>query len=242
MTWKLNHSKPWILKSLWVLKSLSWCEPVRPPSTLFLLISPITPLATLLVTLILLGPSLFPTAYADSANDFFIYHGPHGETVFTDKHIYRRGYSPQDHRHTEYETYRKFKKKYRSSEWDLFILHSARKFKIKANLIKAVIAAESNFNPYAKSSAGAMGLMQLMPLTCKEYRVTHPYHPQQNIAAGTKHLKYLLNKYHSLPLALAAYNAGESNVTKYKGIPPFPETQKYVKKVIKLTKSYANFQ
>ncbi|PCI50559.1 MAG: lytic transglycosylase, partial [Moraxellaceae bacterium] len=59
---------------------------------------------------------------------------------------------------------------------------------------------------------------------------------------GTEHLKYLLNKYHNLPLALAAYNAGESNVAKYRGIPPFPETQKYVKKVIKLTQSYASFQ
>jgi len=188
-------------------------------------------------------PPLIANAFADSnknfsKENFLTYRGPHGETVFTDQHIHRRGYSPQNHHHIEYQTYRKFKKKHRSSEWDLFILHAAKKYKLKANLIKAVIAAESNFDPYAKSSAGAMGLMQLMPLTCKEYNVSHPYHPQQNIAAGTKHLKYLLNKYKNIKLALAAYNAGEQNVKKYHGVPPFPETKRYIKKVLKFTETY----
>lgn len=175
-------------------------------------------------------------------NTVLTYRGPHGETVFSDRHIYRRGYTPDNHHHVKYETYRTYKKKYHASEWDQFILHSAKRFNVEASLIKAVIAAESNFDPYAKSSAGAMGLMQLMPLTCKEYQVTHPYHPQKNIIAGTKHLKYLLKKYGNIRLALAAYNAGESNVRKYQGVPPFPETQHYIKKVLKLSQQYAAFR
>ncbi|HCO61481.1 MAG TPA: lytic transglycosylase domain-containing protein, partial [Porticoccaceae bacterium] len=76
------------------------------------------------------------------------------------------------------------------------------------------------------------GLMQLMPATAEQYGVTDPFDPSENVRAGTRHLKYLLDRYDRIELALAAYNAGEGNVEKYGGVPPFPETQDYIKRVI----------
>lgn len=102
------------------------------------------------------------------------------------------------------------------------------------NLVEAVIHAESSFNNEAVSHAGAQGLMQLMPLTAEKLGVDDPFDPEQNIAGGTKYLRNLINKYNSVELGLAAYNAGPENVNKYGGIPPFSETQNYVKKVIDL--------
>lgn len=111
---------------------------------------------------------------------------------------------------------------------------------VDESLIKAVIYAESYFNPNATSRKGASGLMQLMPATAEKYGVNDLYNPRQNIIAGIKHLKYLLSRYpYKLKLAIAAYNAGENAVDKYKGIPPYKETQGYVKKVMK---HYKRFQ
>jgi hypothetical protein len=98
-------------------------------------------------------------------------------------------------------------------------------------LVHSVIQVESNYNPYAVSSAGAQGLMQLMPGTAKDLGVTDSFDPRQNIEAGVKYLKQLKDQYHDDRLALAAYNAGPGAVAKYKDVPPYPETQDYVERV-----------
>lgn len=116
--------------------------------------------------------------------------------------------------------------------FDALIRQSALAHNVDQGLVKAIIHTESGFNPRARSKPGAQGLMQLMPATAAMYSVVDAYDPSQNIAAGTRHIKYLINRYKDLELALAAYNAGEGNVKKYGGIPPFAETRDYVKRVM----------
>jgi soluble lytic murein transglycosylase-like protein len=109
---------------------------------------------------------------------------------------------------------------------------AATKHGVDENLIEHVIAAESNFNPRAISRKQAQGLMQLLPKTAARYSVANIFDPAQNIDAGTHYLKDLLEKFGgNLPLALAAYNAGPEMVERYGGIPPFPETQNYVRRI-----------
>ncbi len=115
---------------------------------------------------------------------------------------------------------------------------AAKKYNISSAIIKAVIKAESNFNPNAVSSAGAMGLMQLMPDTARGLGVKDAFDPSENIEGGVSFLKDMLNKFGgNLELALAAYNAGSGNVVKYGGVPPFEETQNYVKKITSYLKN-----
>jgi len=126
------------------------------------------------------------------------------------------------------------------TEVDNIIKKYSKENNIDENLIKAVIKAESGFNTQAKSSVGALGLMQLMPSTAKGLGVTDPFDPEQNIAGGTKYLKGLINRFDGrLDYALAAYNAGSGAVKKYGGIPPYPETQNYVKKVLDYQKQFS---
>ena len=106
-------------------------------------------------------------------------------------------------------------------------------------LVHSIIRQESMFDTAAQSPAGALGLMQLMPATARGLGVTASFDPTQNVRGGTQYLKTLLNKYHSVPKALAAYNAGPGNVDKYGGIPPFRETQNYVKRVTAYQRQFA---
>jgi soluble lytic murein transglycosylase-like protein len=119
--------------------------------------------------------------------------------------------------------------------YDDIVDEAAARYKIDPQLIKAVMQAESAFNAMAVSPVGALGLMQLMPDVAKELGVTDPMDPRQNIMAGSKYLKQLLDSHKgNVRLALASYNAGPGNVAKYRTIPPFRETRNYVKKVTAL--------
>jgi soluble lytic murein transglycosylase-like protein len=106
---------------------------------------------------------------------------------------------------------------------------------VSAKLVRAVIQVESGYQERARSRKGAMGLMQLMPETARKYAVTDPYDPAANIEAGIKHLKALLERL-PMALALAAYNAGEGAVQRFHGIPPYPETQLYVSRILQLAR------
>jgi Transglycosylase SLT domain len=118
-------------------------------------------------------------------------------------------------------------------EYSDLVLSLSKKHDVDWKLVAAVMKAESNFNARAVSPKGAQGLMQLMPATARLYRVTDPYDPVQNIDAGVRHLKMLMNRFPGkLDLVLAAYNSGERTVNHFKGIPPFDETRSYVKKVL----------
>jgi len=126
-----------------------------------------------------------------------------------------------------------------SGTWDGTIARTARQHKVSPGLVKAVIHTESAFDPRAVSPKGALGLMQLMPRTAKRLGVQDPFDPRDNISGGTRYLRYLMDLYRgNLPLALAAYNAGEGAVEEYGGIPPYGETRRYVKKVLTLVSRY----
>lgn len=119
------------------------------------------------------------------------------------------------------------------------ILEAAKKYNVDTALVKAVIMAESSYNPMAISKKGARGLMQLMPATATALGVEDLFNPKHNVNAGVRYLKMLLNQFEGDPLlALAAYNAGSKKVRKYRGIPPFKATRHYLKKVIRYYKYY----
>jgi soluble lytic murein transglycosylase-like protein len=112
------------------------------------------------------------------------------------------------------------------------IEEAAVRFSVDADLIHAVIETESHFDPKAESAVGAQGLMQLMPIVQEEMGVRDAFDPRDNVMAGTAYLKRLLERHNGdVALALASYNAGPGTVARYRGIPPFRETRKYVKKI-----------
>jgi hypothetical protein len=131
-----------------------------------------------------------------------------------------------------------------TSEVEAAIDQAASRHGVDPNLVKAIIKVESNFNPHAVSRVGAVGLMQLMPGTARELKVTNPFDVQQNVDAGVRHFRQLLEDFHGdVKLSLAAYNAGEKAVTSRGGIiPPFRETQNYVRQITNLYNGGLNLQ
>jgi soluble lytic murein transglycosylase-like protein len=126
----------------------------------------------------------------------------------------------------------------KASQYDSIIEHAALSAAVESNLLRAVIVVESGFNSRAVSKRGAVGLMQLMPATASRFGVSNPYDAKQNVHAGARYLKFLIDRFgHDIRLALAAYNAGEDAVARNGGqIPPFSETMAYVPRVLKIYK------
>ena len=125
--------------------------------------------------------------------------------------------------------------------FDTIISSTSSKYNIEPAIIKAVITAESNWNPKAVSHKGAIGLMQLMPSTARDMEINNPFDPEENIEGGTRYLRHLLNRFDGdLDLALAAYNAGPGTVEKSGGIPSIAETHKFVRTVNEIYRGRSN--
>ena len=126
-----------------------------------------------------------------------------------------------------------------SARFEKLIRRAAEAHGVEISLLKAIIKAESDFDPKAVSKRGAMGLMQIMPENLADFRVTNPFDPRQNVMAGARYFKTLFERFDGrLPLALAAYNAGPTTVDRYRSIPPFPETRRYVEKVMSFYRAF----
>lgn len=126
-----------------------------------------------------------------------------------------------------------------SALYESLIRTTSGRYNVDADLIRAVIKAESDFNVAARSRKGAIGLMQLMPDTARLHKVSDAYDPEENVEGGVRHLRMLLDRYQGdLELSLAAYNAGSGAVEKHRGIPPYAETREYVRRVLRFYDSY----
>jgi soluble lytic murein transglycosylase-like protein len=170
----------------------------------------------------------------ESSADIYKYISDDGVVYFTNAPMDRNGRVVMK----EEKSYQKPNKEYARVYAGRGMFHNmaeekARRHNIDPQLVKAVIKAESNWNPNAVSPKGAQGLMQLMPSTASIMGVSNPFNPEDNIDGGIRYLKYLLQKFNgNLTLALAAYNAGPKLVERIKSVPPIPETVMYVKRVI----------
>jgi soluble lytic murein transglycosylase-like protein len=133
-----------------------------------------------------------------------------------------------------------FKEEYfrRNVPYGEIIFREARRNNLPPELVAAMVHTESDFRPKLVSNKSAQGLMQIVPDTARILGIRDPFDPEQNIAAGTKYLRYLLNRYNNETMALAAYNAGPGNVARFGGIPPFGETRSYIAKVNRRTHRY----
>ena len=191
-----------------------------------------------LLVMLLSGTVVFTGSV--SASDIYKYRAADGTILFTDQPQERVG---RDHTLLSVRKGWTYSARTLTSQerdrYDTLISLAATRFDVEPALIKAVIHAESLFDPKAVSRVGAQGLMQLMPETASYLKVSNPFDARQNILGGTEFLAYLQGKFSNIDEILAAYNAGEGNVRRYGGIPPFQETQAYVRKVKQLKQRYA---
>lgn len=141
---------------------------------------------------------------------------------------------PSDRRYHLFIKTKGMKGKQYLKKYDAIIHKAAKRFGVETNLIKAIIKAESSFDPNAISGSGAQGLMQLMPVTADEMEVIDPFDPEENIIGGTRYLSLLLKRFdQNKRLAVAAYNGGPTTVAQYNSVPPIPQTKRFVEKVMK---------
>lgn len=179
------------------------------------------------------------------AGNLYVYRDQNGSALLTNKKVNDRQYQQEKvtyYPNTNVHSYSNWGANEASvlpsysntkDAYDHIIRNAAQMYGVSEGLIKAIMHTESGFNPSARSPVGAQGLMQLMPATARRFNVTNAYDPVQNIHGGVKYLSWLIKRFKgNTQLALAGYNAGEGNVDKYGGIPPFRETQDYVRRVM----------
>jgi soluble lytic murein transglycosylase-like protein len=169
---------------------------------------------------------------APAAAQIYSWRDDNGHLVLSDRPL-----GPVEHTYTvpKAETVRVTRPvaRSRTTEYDDLIVENARLHSIPVDLVRAVVLVESGFNPFATSPKGAMGLMQLMPATVRQFGVTNPYNPEQNVRAGVAYFRQLLDRYdNNEQLALAAYNAGPAAVDRHgQSVPPYRETRDYVSRI-----------
>lgn len=172
-------------------------------------------------------------AAAPAQGDIYMYRDPNGVMHFTNTpasphyRVYIRTHKPRFYTPPDVDKY------------DRIIREAARRHGVDFFLVKAIILAESSFNPRAVSKKGARGLMQIMPQNYTTLNIEDPFDPQQNIMGGTRYFRALYDRYEGkLALSLSAYNAGPTIVDRYQRIPPIPETERYVEKVLRYYRQY----
>lgn len=187
----------------------------------------------ILISFILFG--LLAVAIPKEETEIYYYIDEQGDYHFSQTQRDKRYQKMRLWKHKE------FVKALEAGKFDDFIEQMGRKYRLDPYLIKAVIRAESAWNPNAKSSAGAQGLMQLMPGTAKQLDCDDALDPAQNIEAGSRYLRMMLDEFKGdLVLAIAAYNAGPGAIKKYNGVPPYKETRAYVKRVMGYYREYSS--
>ena len=170
----------------------------------------------------------------EAKGDIYVYTDPRGVLHFTNAPTHS-GYQPltreggKDSRLSSLS----------GSRFEETIRSASERYGVEPHLVRAVIKVESDFKSQARSRKGAQGLMQLMPETARLHSVNNVYDPNDNIDGGVRHLRFLLDRYQgNLQLSLAAYNAGVKAVEKYRGVPPFPETKEYIRRVLDYLERY----